>query len=98
MRSSCSLAPSLTARLSAEDETLGMAWWNAMSKAERNSALAATEAILSRHASPAEAWIVWKNAGLALRDSPARSRKYTHIINCDEGRQTRILIGAGQPG
>jgi hypothetical protein len=72
-------APSLTARLSPADERLGMAWWNAMSPADRIRAMEAAEAEFSRHVSVADAWIVWQRAqrSLAAADE-SRTLGMTH--------------------
>jgi len=53
-------APSLSNRLPPQDETLGLAWWNALSWSERACALQAAENALGRAVSVADAWLIWK--------------------------------------
>jgi len=47
-------------RLPTQDEALGMAWWNALSRPERTCVLQAAERALGRTVSVADAWLVWK--------------------------------------
>lgn len=47
------------------DEALGMAWWNGFTRPERARALTAAEAALARHASIADAWVLWKTARIS---------------------------------
>jgi hypothetical protein len=59
-------------RLSPDEEQLGLAWWNAMSRLDRSQALAAAEELLQRPASIAEAWLAWKASpsGRGYRPAP----------------------------
>lgn len=54
------------------DEKIGMAWWNYMNRSERNAALAAAEVKLGHHASPADAWAIWKNPGKTMATTDQR--------------------------
>jgi hypothetical protein len=53
------------ARTARADEALGIAWWNAISKQARLSALKAVEP--EGRASPAEAWAHWKETASGFK-------------------------------
>jgi hypothetical protein len=52
-----------TRREPSADEKMGMAWWNHMSRPERQAALDAAAAKLGGDPSAADAWATWKASG-----------------------------------
>lgn len=48
------------------DESLGMTWWNGLSRFERSTLLHQAETTLKRHPSAADCWAFWRAGKISM--------------------------------
>lgn len=48
------------------DESMGMTWWNGMSRLERSAVLGQAEAVLGHAPSAADCWSLWKAGRVSM--------------------------------